>query len=200
MELRNHVRRPADGGTSMTSTIFSVDAMLTGAPTALVVEPSAPDAIWIALVLSGLGFRVTASDTFQGARAQLTTPVALLATELRLGEYNGLHLVLRGKSLHPQLAAIVTSHIDDPVLYDEAERLGATFVLKSVGAHQFRAAVLRTLFRRGPKGEPIRPPYERRTANRRRQVAAADHHPELRVGERRRDVSSLIHPDASREF
>ena len=31
MELRNHVRRPADGGTSMTSTIFSVDAMLTGA-------------------------------------------------------------------------------------------------------------------------------------------------------------------------
>ena len=74
------------GGTSMTSTIFSVDAMSTGAPTALVVEPSAPDAIWIALVLSGLGFRVTASDTFQGAGAQLTTPVALLATELRLGE------------------------------------------------------------------------------------------------------------------
>ena len=182
----------------MTPTIFSIDAMLTGAHTALVVEPSAPDAIWIALVLSGLGFRVMASDTFQDARAKLTTPLALMVTELRLGEYNGLHLVLRGKSSHPQLAAIVTSHIDDPVLYEEAERLGAIFVLKSVGAHQFRAAVLRTLFRRGPKGEPIRPPYERRTANGRRQVIA-DHEPELRVGERRRDISSLIHRDASRE-
>jgi DNA-binding NtrC family response regulator len=182
----------------MTSTIFSIDAMLTGAHTALVVEPSAPDAIWIALALSGLGFRVTASDTFQHARAQLTSPVALLVTELRLGEYNGLHLVLRGKSLHPQLAGIVTSHIDDPVLYEEAERLGATFVLKSVGAHQFRAAVLRTLFRRVPPGEPIRPPYERRTKGR-RHGAAADHEPELRVGERRRDVSSLIRGDASRE-
>ena len=182
----------------MTSTIFSIDAMLSGAHTALVVEPSAPDAIWIALVLSGLGFQVTASDTFQDARAQLATPVALLVTELRLGEYNGLHLVLRGKSLHPQLAAIVTSHIDDPVLYEEAERLGATFVLKSVGAHQFRAAVLRTLFRRTPQGEPIRPPYERRTAGRRQVVA--DHDPELRVGERRRDVTSLIRRDASREF
>jgi len=197
MELRNHVRRPADGGTYMTSTIFSIDAMLTGEHTALVVEPSAPDAIWIALVLSGLGFRVTASDTFQEARAQLTTRVALMVTELRLGEYNGLHLVLRGKSLHPQLAAIVTSHIDDPVLYDEADRLGATFVLKNVGAHQFRAAVLRTLFRSTPQ-EPIRPPYERRMANGRRQVIA-DHDPELRVGERRRDISSLIHRDASRE-
>src|SRR5205814_8218102 len=148
MEMRNHVRRrPTDRRTHMTPTIFSIDAMLTGGHTALVVEPSAPDAIWIALVLSGLGFRVTASDTFRHARAQSTTPAALLVTELRLGEYNGLHLVLRGKSLHPQLAAIVTSHIDDPVLYEEAERLGATFVLKGVGAHQFRAAVLRTLFR-----------------------------------------------------
>jgi len=181
----------------MTSTIFSIDSMLTGTHTALVVEPSAPDAIWIALVLSGLGFRVTASDTFQHARAQLTTPVALLVTELRLGEYNGLHLVLRGKSLHPQLAAIVTSPIDDPVLYEESERLGATFVRKSVGAHQFRAAVLRTLFRRTSQGEPIRPPYERRTAGRRQVVA--DHHPERRVAERRRDVSSLIRRDASRE-
>src|SRR5204863_9107277 len=101
--MRNHVRRrPTAGRTDITPTIFSINAMLTGRHTALVVEPSAPDAIWIALVLSGLGFRVTASDTFQHARAQLTTPVALLVTELRLGEFKGLHLLLRGKSLLPQ--------------------------------------------------------------------------------------------------
>jgi DNA-binding response OmpR family regulator len=190
--------RITDAPTHMTSTIFSIDAGLTGSQTALVVEPSAADAVWIALMLSELGFRVVVSDSFQDARAQLAIPPALLVTELRLGEYNGLHLVLRGKSSHPQLAAIVTSRIDDPVLYTEAEQLGATYVLKNAGAQEFRAAVLRTLFCTHPQAEPIRPPFERRVANRRRN-AIPNHQPDLRVAERRRKASSLIQPDASRE-
>jgi DNA-binding response OmpR family regulator len=190
--------RLTDYPTHMTSTIFSIDAGLTGAYTALVVEPSAADAVWIALLLSELGFHVVVSDTFQDARAQMTVAPALLVTELRLGEYNGLHLVLRGKSAHPELAAIVTSRIDDPVLYTEAEQLGATYVLKNAGAQEFRAAVLRTVFRTDPQAEAIRPPFERRIANRRRK-AIPDHQPELRVAERRRQVSSLIQRDAPRE-
>ena len=186
-----------DYPTHMTSTIFSIEAGSTGAHTALVVEPSAADAVWIALMLSELGFRVVVSDSFQDARAQLTVPPALLVTELRLGEYNGLHLVLRGKSAHPDLAAIVTSRIDDPVLYTEAEQLGATYVLKNAGSQEFRAAVLRTIFRTDPE-EPVRPPFERRSANRRRK-AIPNHQPELRVGERRRKVLPLIPRDAPRE-
>jgi two-component system response regulator RegA len=185
-------------GNRMTSTIFTIDSMATRTRTALVVEPSAADAVWIALVLSELGFSVTVSDTFQDARAQLTVPPALLVTELRLGEYNGLHLVLRGKSAHPELAAIVTSRIDDPVLYAEAEQLGATYVLKNVGAQEFRAAILRTLFQSDPPEGSIRPPFERRTSDRRRHVDPI-HEPELRVAERRRDVSSLIARHTSRE-
>jgi len=197
MEMLTRSRR-SDYPIQMTSTIFSIDADLTGAQTALVVEPSAADAVWIALMLSELGFRVVVSDSFQDARGQLTVPPALLVTELRLGEYNGLHLVLRGKSAHPDLAAIVTSRIDDPVLYTEAEQLGATYVLKNSGSQEFRAAVLRTVFRTNPQGEAIRPPFERRTANRRRH-AAPNHQPELRVAERRRKLTSLIPRDATRE-
>jgi DNA-binding response OmpR family regulator len=182
----------------MAPTIFSIDAMLTGAQTALVVEPSAADAVWIALMLSELGFGVTVSDTFQDAKAQLSVPPALLVTELRLTEYNGLHLVLRGKAAHPQLAAIVTSRIDDPVLYTEAEKLGATYVPKSVGAREFRAAVMRTLFRTSPEGEAIRPPFERRSADRRR-VAVAGFEPELRTAERRRPMSPPKEREDSRE-
>ena len=188
----------ADHPTQMTSTMFSIDAELTGGPTALVVEPSAADAVWMALMLSELGFRVIVSDSFQDARAQLTVPPTLLVTELRLGEYNGLHLVLRGKSSHPQLAAIVTSRIDDPVLYTEAEQLGATYVVKNTGTQEFRAAVMRTVFRIDPPAEPIHPPFERRTAHRRRKVIA-DYTPELRVVERRRKMPSLTPRDPPRE-
>jgi DNA-binding response OmpR family regulator len=181
----------------MTSTIFSIDRVVTGARTALVVEPSAADAVWIALMLSQLGFRVTVSDTFQDAKTQLAASPGLLVTELRLGEYNGLHLVLRGKSSQPDLAAIVMSKIDDPVLYTEAEQLGATYVLKNVGAQEFRAAVMRTVFQAGPRIGSIRPPFERRSAERRK--VASTHEPELRVAERRREVPGLAPRDAVRE-
>jgi DNA-binding NarL/FixJ family response regulator len=106
--------------------------------------------------------------------------------------------VLRGKSAHPELAAIVTSRIDDPVLYTEAEQLGATYVLKNAGAPEFRAAVMRTVFRSDPQAAIIRPPFERRMANRRRK-AIPNHEPELRVAERRRKVSSSIQRDVPRE-
>jgi DNA-binding response OmpR family regulator len=174
----------------MASTIFTI-APSTGAHTALVVEPSPSDAVWIALMLSELGFRVVVSDSFQDARAQLASPPSLLVTELRLGEYNGLHLVLSGKSAHPQLKALVTSRINDPVLYSEAEQLGATYVFKNAGPQEFRAAVLRTFFRTDQQSGTIRPPFERRLANRRRH-ATPNYEPESRVAERRRNVVSVI--------
>jgi DNA-binding response OmpR family regulator len=168
-------------------TLFSIDAPSASNPTALVVEPSVADAVWIALALSQLGFRVMVSETFQDASSRLATRPALLVTELRLGEYNGLHLVLRGKSTHPPLAAIVTSRIVDPALYKEAEQLGATYVLKTISAQEFRAAVLRTVFRTEGDSSPIRPPYERRKAER-RHTSETRHEPEMRVAERRRPI------------
>jgi DNA-binding response OmpR family regulator len=163
---------------------FATDDVTPSPLTALVVEPSVTDAVSISLMLSELGFQVIVSETFHDASSRLSVRPALLVTELRLGEYNGLHLVLRGKSAHPSLAAIVTSNIADTALYKEAEQLDATYVVKTVGAQEFRAAILRSVFRAEGDTTPIRPPYERRKSDRRLNVQTT-HEPEFRVAERR---------------
>jgi DNA-binding NtrC family response regulator len=159
---------------------------------ALIVEPSLADAMFVVSTLSLLGFRVIASDNFHEAKALLREPPALLVSELRLSEYNGLHLVLRAKSARPDMAAIVTTQVADPVLQAEAERMGATFVLKPTTSEEFRAAVCRTLFRSPDSlGQPIRAPFEQRKADRRR-GETAEHRLERRVSDRRREVTALI--------
>jgi DNA-binding NtrC family response regulator len=160
--------------------------------TALVVEPSVADTLFLVSSLSDLGFHVTVSDNFRDARAHLTSSPALLVTELRLAEYNGLHLVFRAKSIRSGIAAVIRTQIADPLLQLEAERMGATFVLKTTSPEEFRAAVSRTLMRRMDSFEPIRPPFERRHADRRVARAASDNTPERRVAERRVDISKVI--------
>jgi len=177
----------------MTSGIFSVEGSNAQrqAHTALVVEPTLAETLFLLSSLSDLGFRVTVCDNFQEAKARLLTAPTLLVTELRLGEYNGLHLVFRAKSIRPETAAIIRTQIADPLLELEAERMEATFVLKTATPEEFRAAVSRTVFRRTDALEPIRPPFERRHHERRvGQQASADHR-ERRVRERRREASTI---------
>src|SRR5262249_40561382 len=144
---------------------------------------------------SQLDFRVTVADTFQDAKAGLQEPPALLVAEIRLGEYNGLHLVLRGKAIRNSMAAIVTSRVLDPVLQANAEELGATFVVKPTTEQEIRAAVFRTMFRVDPS-VPVRAPFERRQATRRRPEIAS-FSPDRRLGDRRRDATALIHRSAA---
>ena len=47
----------------------------------------------------------------------------------RLGRFNGLHLIMRGRFDHPEMAAIVTSGRKDPVLEAEAITCGARCVV-----------------------------------------------------------------------
>jgi len=160
-------------------------------PSALIVEPVLSDALFLMAAVSALGFQVTTTDTFHGAVERLLVPPALLIADIRLGEYNGLHVVLRGKAAKANLAAIVTSAADDPVLRLDAEQLGATFVTKPVSARELRAAICRTWLR-DPKSSdgPIRSPFERRQVERRQEVAAGS--VDRRVAERRRDIHQLI--------
>jgi ActR/RegA family two-component response regulator len=159
---------------------------------ALIIDPVLSDVMFSVAAATSLGFRVTVADSFQEALERLRVPPALLIADIRLGEYNGLHLVLRGKAARSDLAAIVTSGVADVVLQDEAERLGATFVLKPTTAQQFSAAICRTLFQgAGSPGAAIRSPFERRMSDRRSTPPAA-HEPERRRGPRRRDVVQLI--------
>lgn len=159
------------------------------APAALIIDPVLPDVMFAVAAASSLGFRVTVADSFQEALERLRVPPALLIAHIRLGEYNGLHLVLRGKAARRDLAAIVTSGVADQVLQAEAEQLGATFVLKPTTAQELSAAICRTLLQGA--GGPVRSPFERRASDR-RSTSAVAYHPERRKGSRRRDVLQLI--------
>ena len=136
--------------------------------TALVVDPALDELVQEVSLLTSLGWRVVAAENFAQAKAVLASqPPAVLITALQLGDYNGLHLVLRAKSSTPQTAALITSTAADPVLLSEAEALGATFVLKPIPSQELTAAILRTVARGDMQLPPLRPPFERRTKDRR---------------------------------
>ena len=145
-----------------------------------------PDLLAVLSTLPAMGFAVSVAETFHDAKESLAASrPTLLVTAIKLGEYNGLHLVLRGTTAWPGLPCIVTAETADPVLRTEAERLGATFVVMPTTHDELVAAVSRTVLR--PAGlpfSPIRPPYERR------------HNPSEAAGtagsERRRDVRAAI--------
>jgi DNA-binding NtrC family response regulator len=156
--------------------------------TALVVEPTLANQILALSALSLGGFQVTVADNYRAVRAFLDQyPPTLLLTEIRLKEYNGLHLVLRGKTCHPSMATIVTTTWSDAALQSDAESLGATFVPQPVTQEELLAAVMRTLHRGGEDLDgQIRPPFERRMMERRAILDPA-FTPNRRVGGRRRD-------------
>jgi DNA-binding NtrC family response regulator len=169
---------------------------------ALVVEPVLSHLTLLRSALSSLGFDVIVAESFQDARASMAgeQPLALLVTNVRLREYNGLHLVLRARTTRPGLAAIVTSEAEDPVLQAETERLGATFVVLPASRAEIAAAVLRTVL--SPTSwtdarSPVRAPFERRRRQRRAAPVPAEVMQERRVADRRRDAASALRDAAS---
>jgi DNA-binding NtrC family response regulator len=56
----------------------------------------------------------------------------VLITDVRLGAFNGLQLAVVARDTNPGIRVIIFSGFDDPVLRQDAERLGATFLTKPV--------------------------------------------------------------------
>lgn len=181
-----------DSVTIVSASPFTLPGRQPLSPPALVVEPILPNLLAVLSVLSAIGFDVTVAESFKDARSVMkgADRPALLFTDVKLREYNGLHLVLRARSLWPGLAAIVTSDTSDPVLQAEAERLGASFLVMPAPAEEITAAILRTVLRSPApdlQQEPIRAPFERRRGERRTAGAAATFLRERRLADRRRD-------------
>jgi len=87
-------------------------------------------------VLRSAGHVVTRAFGFQEAKRWLQhAPPDLLMTDVRLGAYNGLHLVIRAHVEHPGMPAIVVDADHDPVLEREANGAGATYVAKPFEAN-----------------------------------------------------------------
>jgi DNA-binding response OmpR family regulator len=162
------------------------DASLDDMRRALIVETSLADVRLIASVLSP--FRITLVRDFPKAKALMRAQrFDLLVTELKLREYNGLHLALLARNWRPAPVVLVVSATIDPVLRKEAELLEATFVPRPLSESEFRAAIMRSMARRDSRSaarqpgdeappttlEAIRPPFERRQSERRTLEAPA---------------------------
>jgi DNA-binding NtrC family response regulator len=88
------------------------------------------------------GQQVIACASFEDARRRLREqPFDVLLTDVRLGAFNGLQLAVLAKDVNPQTRVIVFSGFDDVGLRDEAEHLGATYLVKPVQAGVLQALI-----------------------------------------------------------
>lgn len=126
--------------------------------TILVVDEDGDARGEVADLLSRAGYHVTEVGSFREATKVLSTnPPDLLITELRLGAFNGLHLVLKSRASHPRIAAIILTRFPDPVLAAQAAQQDAAYVVKPVDD----AALLTTV------SQKLGVPHERRQSPRR---------------------------------
>ena len=164
-------------------------------PSALVVEPDASRRLRTVAALTSAGFQVIAAAAFDVARRSIVEhPPAVLVTALKLGEYNGLHLVLRARAAAPRTATLVTTDETGGLFRKDAQQAGATFVQDPVTTTQLLAAVFRTMFRTDDS-VVVEPPFERRKVERRN--ALLPHAPDRRLHDRRRNVETLLQAASS---
>jgi DNA-binding NtrC family response regulator len=115
-------------------------------PAILIVEEDAAllDA-WVAL-MAAAGYRVTGVTSFaEGRRAMSDSTPDVLLTDVRLGAYNGLQLVIRARAANPRLRSIVVTGFPDPVVRREAEALDARHLEKPVDLDELRSLVASVL-------------------------------------------------------
>ncbi|HZP48741.1 MAG TPA: response regulator [Vicinamibacterales bacterium] len=112
-------------------------------PAALVVDSDPVQLALTARTLTDLSYDVMTASTFEDATRQiLTTPaLSLLISDVRLGEFNGIHLALRARSRHPKVLIIVTHESVDPTLEFETKQLSAAYVVKPVTTTQLTNAI-----------------------------------------------------------
>lgn len=117
---------------------------------ALVAVPGTARSAATRDVFSRAGFEAVAVTSFEDAlRALRASCPDLLATEVRLGDHNGLHLALRAHDLYPELPILVIGSEQDGA--SEAGSFGATFLSLSGGDDALIEAASELVER--PKGQ-----------------------------------------------
>lgn len=99
--------------------------------TVLLVEDNPALLAGVSELLRQNGLTVVPFGDFDSARHYLhyNTPAALV-TDVRLGAFNGLHLVMLARQLAPDAATFVYSAFPDPLIQQEAARWGAGYASK----------------------------------------------------------------------
>jgi DNA-binding response OmpR family regulator len=82
-------------------------------------------------LLSDAEYHVTGVTTYDAAKRQLAAEsYDLFITDVRLRGYNGLNLVMKSRTEYPDMAVIIISGYDEPLMELEASRYQAVFVGK----------------------------------------------------------------------
>lgn len=117
-------------------------------PSVLVVESDRSELARAAGILRAEGYDVHEAESFHDAvRALQSSTTHVLLTTVRLGPYNGLHLIVRCRLSRPDIAAILTHHEDDRVLRNEAVTNEAAYLLKPYTPETLTRAVASSLTR-----------------------------------------------------
>jgi len=125
---------------------------------ALIVDAHPTQLATTAQLLTYAGYSVTAVSTFEEARARLSTiqDLSLLVADVRLGQYNGLHLALRARALHPNVRVIITDRTFDAALQSEAERIGVAYAAKPLTSQQLADLLARLSAASQPASSRVR--------------------------------------------
>jgi DNA-binding NtrC family response regulator len=87
--------------------------------------------------LAHSGFHVASISVFQDAREHICNARPdIVITDIRLGAFNGLQLAMLARDVRPDAQVVVFSGFDDPVLKEEARRIGAAFLVKPVSGQE----------------------------------------------------------------
>ena len=97
-------------------------------------------------LLRDAGHHVTGAASYDAAQRLLAvTAFDLLITDVRLRSFNGLHLVRQMHGDHPEMAVIIITGYDDPMVDLEAGRYRAELVRKPIRPAEFSQVVERAL-------------------------------------------------------
>jgi DNA-binding response OmpR family regulator len=147
-------------------------------PTALVVDVDSRNLYEICKAFRELGYRTFGATSFSDAKRFLIADhPEIMVADVRLGEFNGIQLLLLARELRPRTAVVITNPSTDSVLAAETQRMGGTFMVKPIDVAELIDVVRQKSSRAtGP---------DRRTTDR-RVVYTTHFSPDRRVAERRR--------------
>jgi DNA-binding response OmpR family regulator len=144
--------------------------------------------------IRGLGGEPLEATSFEEAkRLWIAELPPMLIADVRLGQFNGLQLLLRAKADRPDLVAVITCAIDDKVLEAETRRFGGTFFVKPVTPDEICATLLSSLpnafFLAGDQHSAALEPIPDRRIGERRQLITPEQLPQRRNADRRKPAN-----------
>lgn len=139
-----------------------------------------------------------ASSFEDGKRLWQEITPAVLVVDIRLGQFNGLQLMMRARADRPDLKGIITCPFADQVLEAETKRFGGTFLIKPITPSQIVEAVTNAALPNTVVPNPATPPLllERRRIDR-RQVEVAVPWADRRAGPRRSAAMASGRPSSA---